>query len=330
MKYVSLVILLFMLASCNKVTSLEHFNHVDQVIWVVSDLEKVIESWNGLGFNQIKDLGIVEAHAKPNEQFPIRMAVGNLAGANITWIQPLDGNSIFKEFLDDYGNGIMSLVHNVNSSKQLQNETKRLSKLQINFLSEISLSVHNEMLNYTFMDTREKGKYVLGYINNENSVNIHDGLSDDNRHNLKLNQYAFAINNAEDISKYWAKIGFPEFQINNPVLSDTKYQGEIVDHKLIQGWQRHGDIAYEWCIPVKGPIVYTDHINLHGEGVHHLAFSADDIDAVLKDYTAMGYKNTMGGAWGERGKQGSGRYEYFGLEEAGGVTIELLWNFVEN
>ena len=96
---------------------------------------------------------------------------------------------------------------------------------------------------------------------------------------------------------------------------------------MIQGWQRHGEIAYEWCIPVKGPIVYEDHIKLHGEGIHHLAFSVVDMDAVLKDYESMGYINTMGGTWGEKGKSGSGRYEYIGLENAGGVTMELLWSF---
>jgi hypothetical protein len=35
----------------------------------------------------------------------------------------------------------------------------------------------------------------------------------------------------------------------------------------------------------------------------------------------------MGGTWGEKDKPGSGRYEYINLEDAGGVTMELLWNF---
>ncbi|HAQ19166.1 MAG TPA: hypothetical protein DCR40_08040 [Prolixibacteraceae bacterium] len=86
-------------------------------------------------------------------------------------------------------------------------------------------------------------------------------------------------------------------------------------------------MAYEWCIPVKRPIVYADHIKLHGEGIHHLAFSVNDMDKVLNDYESLGYKNSMGGTWGEKGKPGSGRYEYIELEKAGGVTMELLWNY---
>jgi hypothetical protein len=50
------------------------------------------------------------------------------------------------------------------------------------------------------------------------------------------------------------------------------------------------------------------------------------MDKVLDDYENKGYVNSMGGTWGEAGKPGSGRYEYIDLENAGGVTVELLWN----
>ncbi len=305
----------------------DHFKRVDQTIWVVSDIDSVITRWKSLGFNQIRLIGNVNARSESGQNFTIKMAVANLGGANINWIEPVSGNSVFSQFLISKGNGAMSLVHKLNTSEQLQNELKRLTGIGVKVLDDISITTKTGNLNYIFMDTQESGKYVLGYINNETSVDFYRGLSSDNRHQMKLNQYAFAINKAEDISAYWSKIGFPVFQINHPELSNTKYQGKVVDHKLIQGWQRHGEIAYEWCIPVKGPIVYADHINLHGEGIHHLAFSVVDMDAVLKDYESMGYINTMGGTWGENGKSGSGRYEYIGLENAGGMTMELLWSF---
>lgn len=307
----------------------EHFKHVDQVIWIVDDLDKVIEKWEKLGFEQIELLGKVTATSKNEKQFNVRLAVANLGGAKITWIQPLSGKSVFSDFIKSYGNGAMSMVHKLSSEYALRNELERLSGIGVDVLDELSFSTPKGKLIVTLMDTQEEGKYVLGYVTGEISADIHQGLTAENRHNMKLNQYAFAINKTEDISKYWAKIGFPEFQISHPVLGETKYHGDIVDHELIQGWQRHGDIAYEWCIPVKGPIVYADHINMHGEGIHHLAFSVNNMDKILLEYELLGYKNTMGGTWGEKGKPGSGRYEYVGLEEAGGMTMELLWNYQE-
>lgn len=332
MKYFTVILfILIYLTMCNKTYEIpEHFKHVDQVIWVVNDLDNVIDKWEELGFQQIEILGNVTTTNKDNENFVVKMAVANLGGAHITWIEPVSENSVFSKFQTDYGEGAMSLVHKLSSNDALYDEVNRLSAMDVKVLDKLLFSTPRGKLNVTLMDTQVKGKYVLGYVTKESSDDLYADLTDENKHNMKLNQYAFAIIDAEEISKYWSKIGLPEFQINHPELGDTKYHGEFVDHSLIQGWQRHGDIVYEWCIPVKGPIVYTDHINKYGEGIHHLAYSVKNMDEILKDYVSLGYQNTMGGTWGESGNPGSGRYEYVGLESAGGMTIELLWNYQEN
>ncbi len=330
MRFLFLILLTLTLCACSHKTTKvpAHLKHVDQVLWIVDDLDNVMAHWQDLGFRQILVQDTLEAELKSQgTTIPLTMARANLGGAHIVWIQPLEKSSVFAKFHSGYGDGAMSLVHRMANEEQLQRELERLSGLGVNVLEELSLSTGQGNLKYTLMDTRTDGKYVLGYT----CVDPFpwQELTAENRHHLKLNQYAFAIRKAEPVSAFWAKIGFPEFEINHPVLGDTKYYGEIVDHELIQGWQRHGTVAYEWCIPVKPPIVYEDHINLHGEGIHHLAFSVSDMDAALQDYAARGYVNTMGGTWGERGKPGSGRYEYIGLEDAGGVTMELLWNYTE-
>jgi hypothetical protein len=327
---IAFFILSFLPIMNNKKKVPEHFKHVNQVIWVVNDLDDVIDKWEKLGFQQIEILGDVTATSKNNKQFDVRMAVANLGGAHITWIEPISRNSVFSKFHADYGDGEMSLVHELSSKTALHQEIDRLFAMEVKVLDKFLFSTPKGKLNVTLMDTRKQGKYVLGYVTKEDSDDLHAGLTAENKHKMKLNQYAFAIKKTEDISEYWSKIGFPEFQINHPELGETKYHGKIVDHELIQGWQRHGDIAYEWCIPVKGPIVYADHINKHGEGIHHLAYSVENMDEILKNYASLGYENTMGGTWGEKGKPGSGRYEYVELEDAGGMTMELLWSYKEN
>ena len=330
MRNIHVMLLAVILFSCSsKPTGMPaHFKHVDQVLWVIDDLDNVIAHWEDLGFSQILDLGILKARlSKANEEIMLRMALANLGGAQVVWVQPLNDHSLLSEFLESHGNGAMSLIHRFDGPDQQERELDRLSILGVEILEELSISTGHGDLNYTLMDTQMEGKYVLGFTFSDPILRM--DLTAENRHQMKINQYAFAIREAEGVSAYWAKLGFPEFDINHPVLGDTKYYGEIVDHELIQGWQRHGTVSYEWCIPVKPPIVYEDHINLHGEGIHHLAYSVSDMDEVLLDYAARGYVNTMGGTWGEEGKPGSGRYEYIGLEEAGGLTMELLWNYSE-
>jgi hypothetical protein len=247
----------------------------------------------------------------------------------VNWIQPLDGESIFNDFLIEHGDAAMSLVHRFFEVDELKEEIARLDELGIGILDKISIETSEGELAYVLMNTEAEGKYVLGFTYADNGLQIHTALCDINQLELRLNQYAFAINDPKPVSDFWQMIGLPELAINYPELGDPMYYGKPADHDLIQGWQRHGTVAYEWCIPVKGPIVYEDHIKLHGEGIHHLAFSVMDMDVVLEDYISKGFVVSMGGTWGEKGKPGSGRYEYIDLELAGGLTMELLWNYQE-
>lgn len=308
----------------------EDYKYVDQVLWVVSDVEATMAQYSLLGFNQFKDLGMVEIKSSTMENISMaRLVSANLGGAHVNWIQPFDGESVFQDYLIAHGDAAMSLIHRFLEVEDLKNEIARLKELGVDILDKISIETNEGELTFVLMDTEEEGKYVLGFTFGDNGLQIHTALCDDNRLQLRLNQYAFAIRDPKPVSDYWKKIGLPELQISHPELGDPMYYGEPADHELIQGWQRHGSIAYEWCIPVKPPIVYEDHIKKHGEGIHHLAFSVEDMDVVLEDYREQGFVVSMGGTWGEKGKPGSGRYEYIDLELAGGLTMELLWSHRE-
>ena len=304
------------------------YHHVDQVIWVVSDMDKTTGAYEELGFSQMKDLGQVPVVWGSSGKLQlVHLVCANLGGAHVNWIQPPDGNSPLNIFLKEKGEGIMSLVHRFPDRNSMKEEVSRLEDLGIKTLERMTIQTKQGEINIVLMDTRKEGKYDLGFIAADGGASLFEDLGPENREGLVLNQYAFAIRDPEPVSAFWNRIGLPEFQMNHPELGEPHYYGEPADHDLIQGWQRHGDIAYEWCIPLKPPIVYEDHIQLHGEGIHHLAFSVEDMDRVLEDYTSRGYVVSMGGTWGEKGKPGSGRYEYIDLDRDGGVTMELLWNY---
>jgi catechol 2,3-dioxygenase-like lactoylglutathione lyase family enzyme len=308
----------------------ESYKHVDQIFWVVSDVDRTIEYYKKLGFSQFADLGTVHIESKnKGSKCSARLVRANLGGAQVNWIQPITGNSIFHEFYKEHGEGAMSLVHRFPAKKEMKKELKRLSNLGVGVLEKISITAGAAEMEFVFLNTAEKGKYTLGFVYENQGMETFEDLQTENRNGLTLNQYAFAILDPAPVSEFWQSLGLPELEIRHPELGDPMYYGEPADHDLIQGWQRHGDISYEWCIPVKPPIVYDDHIKLHGEGIHHLAFSVADMDQVLDDYTDRDFVVSMGGTWGEKGKPGSGRYEYIDLEKAGGLTMELLWNYKE-
>lgn len=332
MKKLTFLLLIFpLLMSADKAKELPTcYQEVDQVIWVVSDLDQTIEAYERLGFSQIKDMGSVEVGIESSGQKErIRLVTANLGGANISWIQAYDEESFFQDFHKAHGDAAMSLVHRFTGKRELKEEIGRLQNLGVEVMEKLTIHTPEGDLHYVLMETQDVGKYILGFTYGEDGLDTRSSLSAENRNHMKLNQYAFAIRDPEPVSAFWKKLGLPELQISYPELGDPMYYGKPADHELYQGWQRHGTIAYEWCIPVKPPIVYEDHINKHGEGIHHLAFSVSDMDQVLDDYTSRGFVVSMGGTWGEEGKPGSGRYEYIDLEDGGGLTMELLWSYGE-
>ncbi len=306
----------------------DYFKQVDQMIWVVKDLDKVMAKWRQLGFDQFANLGTVEAsEKKAGKKIKIRMVQANLAGAIITWIQPLETTSVFAKFNASYGDGGMSLVYHMDSKEAVQNEVKRLNDIGIDELEAIAVNTPSGILNYVFMNTRKEGKYVLGYTFGDIDKNITARLTPQNKFAMRQNQYAFVAKDPQPISQYWQSIGMPPLTEAKPDISDKMYHGQAADYDLKQGWQKQGKVPYEWCFSLRPPNVYLDHLKQHGEGIHHLGFAVTDMDEVIRDYESKGFHFSMSGAWGEKGKPGSGRFAYVNLEDAGGVTMELLWNY---
>lgn len=167
MKLISILLLNFLLgySYINKLS--EHFLNVDQLIWIVEDIDKVVEEWKNLGFNKVKSYDRVNTISQSGAEFYINIAFANLGGANVTWIEQLTDDNLFYEYLKSHSDGVLSLVHRISTYRDLEDEILRLKKLHINPLETINISIPGSTLCYTFMDTMEKGKYVLRYINNE-------------------------------------------------------------------------------------------------------------------------------------------------------------------
>ena len=150
-----------------------------------------------------------------------------------------------------------------------------------------------------------------------------------NEYGLEFAQFAFAITNPDTVSAFWKRAGFPALSIEHPEVYDKMYKGKPAEYDMDLGWQRFGDIPFEWCIPKEPPTVYADFIVNHGEGLQHLGFNVENIDEVIEAFKAKGFYVVQSGRWGEKGKPGSGRFAYINTAPVGGLYIELLWNYGE-
>ena len=311
----------------------EFYTEVGLIIWVVNDAPAVAEGWKNIGFKSIEDHGRIKlnklTYKSEVAEAEIHMYTAFLGGAKILWIQPIRGNSAFSEFLKNNGNGVFALLHDVPMQVDLVEEVKRLNSLGVKVLQDGQVIAQNQPLRMTYMQTANKGKYVIGFMNG--STSYFNDMKINNDLNMKFNQFAFAIkeSSANKVSAYWEGLGFPAMQITHGETWGKEYYGEPADFDMKLGWYRYGNIVYEWCIPLKAPTVYEDHIKKYGEGFQHLGFSVPDIDKAIEYFENRGFKISMSGGWGEKGKPGSGRFAYVNTEEIGGETIELLWSYSE-
>lgn len=98
-----------------------------------------------------------------------------------------------------------------------------------------------------------------------------------------INQIGIVVRDVEQVARSYSEIlgvgPWTVFEWEAPLVYSRTYQGEkIVSRERIATAQA-GNLQLELLQPVVGPSIYRDWIEEHGEGLHHLNFSVDDMDA---------------------------------------------------
>jgi len=300
------------------------YKSVHVAVWVVRDLDKTIAGWKTLGFTDISTVRNVTAdvtyRGKPATCI-VKMAEGHLGDVAVQWIQPVQGTNAYSDFLARHGAGMFSLVHQVSTVEALQAEIERMRGLGVGTLQTETLTADPGTSIRTYLDTEPQGKYTLGL---SYSPHVDRGAAAPDR---KVVQFAFTVHQLEPVLDFWSRLGFTERSVTHPPLWDLRYHDQPGQFDAVLGWQRHGRVVYEWIAPLKGPTVYSDHMETHGEGFHHIAFDVADLDKEVARWNALGFPFIQGGAWGEKGKPGWGRFAYQDTDAIAGAAVELLWNY---
>jgi len=302
----------------------DFYRHVESVDWVVGDIEQAVEGWRRLGFatSRIEEQTIaVTGPGGEASPLAVRLARGNLGGFQVVWIQPPAGRNLYRDVLSARGDGVLSINHRVADESGLAGELERLAAAGASVLGRADQRGSSPR-QVVYLDTASGGKAVIGLVS-EDSGSFPTAVDN----GFRKSQYAFVVKKIEPVSKYWEKLGWPAMQVTHGALSDLRFRGEPGRFDQRLGWQRHGDVVYEWIEPIAGPTVYEEALSKHGEGFHHFAFDVPDMDAAIRFFEGRGLVCSQSGSWGEKGKPGSGRFAYIDTEPMGGVTIELLWNY---
>ncbi len=305
----------------------EMYKSVHALTWIVRDVDKAIAGWRKLGFKDLRaagDVTLTDVQYRGKQAVcRAKAAEGSLGDVWVQWIQPVAGCGAYADFLARHGDGVFSLVHRAPTREALQAEIARMKALGVEVLQSETVPGKRGTLR-TYFDTEPQGKYVLGLVHDPDAA-----APPPAQPGRKVVQYAFTVRQLEPVLDFWSRLGFVERSVTHPPLWDLRYHGKPADFDAELGWQRHGRVVYEWILPLKGPTVYLDHMEKHGEGFHHIAFEVPDLDAEVARWNGLGFPFVQGGAWGDKGKPGWGRFAYQDTHPIGGADVELLWNYRE-
>jgi catechol 2,3-dioxygenase-like lactoylglutathione lyase family enzyme len=273
------------------------YRTVDTIVWVLEKPDDSVAAWRKAGIVQVQDR-------------TDNAIMGQFGDVRCLWVRP--------GFAGRRTEGVLGLLHAVPDVAALDAEVERIRGLGVGVLKRGRLPKGTG--DFVLFDTVRDGKYAVGLVRHERPPDTAGAAH-------KVSQFAFIVKDHGPVSKYWARLGWPELSVTEPSLSEMTYQGGPSSFGAKLGWQRHGKVVYEWILPVAGPSAWHDHLRRTGEGFHHFGINVPDMDAALTAWKQAGFTNVQAGAWGEKGKKGSGRFAYLSYAEAGGVDVELLWNY---
>jgi methylmalonyl-CoA/ethylmalonyl-CoA epimerase len=127
------------------------------------------------------------------------------------------------------------------------------------------------------------------------------------------------------MERYWTQFGIGPWDVYTygPArLSTMTFRGNDQPYRMKLALATVGNMWYELIEPLDGPTTYHEFLEAHGEGLHHLGYFVDDIDAEIERMANLGYLLLQSGRG--FGVDGDGAYAYFETERDLGCIIEAI------
>ena len=305
--------------------------HVSRVLWVVSDLDHVVDYWQKLGIRNIRRDGVVAFpnltyHGQPDPASAKRI-VGRVSGLEIEWIQPVRGGKFWSEGLREHGDGIRAIGYNVRTPQEFDDQIKYFASKGVGLVTGGDWQGHQGRGRFAFLDTAgQGGGNTLALIDDPDAEPAPSVDSTPNEYPLtKITHFAWVVRDVREVDSYYASLGFKRLSsVDHNISLDRTYRGQPVTYEMWLGWDRSGDAPFEWVQQITGPDIYLEYLGKHGEGFHHLGVNVTDMDESIKLMTARGAPPSQTAAWNT--PRGKGRAVYVDTEPYGGVTLELIYD----
>jgi catechol 2,3-dioxygenase-like lactoylglutathione lyase family enzyme len=133
-------------------------------------------------------------------------------------------------------------------------------------------------------------------------------------------QLGYVVRDIEKACRYYESVfgTGPFSQVIDVNMDGALLRGKPVETTIKVAFVESGDVQIELIEPVVGKNLYTEFLETRGEGIHHLAYKVEDMEAIKAVFTEK-----VGEPVFSR-DMGIMEFAYFDTSEVGGLMIEFL------
>jgi methylmalonyl-CoA/ethylmalonyl-CoA epimerase len=133
-------------------------------------------------------------------------------------------------------------------------------------------------------------------------------------------QLGYVVKNIDQACEFYTStFGIGPFDVIDEVdMEGVIFRGKPTSTTIKVAFAKSEKVELEFIQPLTGSNPYTEFLETKGDGIHHLGFVVDDMDAWLKDFAAKGLEPIF------HHDMGVMDFAYFDTSMFGGLMLELL------
>jgi methylmalonyl-CoA/ethylmalonyl-CoA epimerase len=264
---------------------------LDHVAVVVRDMEQAIKHYRQVGLEVVIPPEIKTYEGNIISQFKVCFMQNPAIRLEIN--QPMEGQTLFSEFLDAHGEGVNHIQFRVDD---LHKEKAKLVNLGIPVIANFKRPDGREA--EIFFETRQFGYVSIAL--GDASIPFPDEKPAEN--GWKFHHLGLIVKNVDKAVEFYQSMGFePLAPIKEPVFAEKAQLWEMYGKppanpykiRWCQLQNKQGSFIMEVTQPVEGESLMMDFARQHGEGVNHLHIKVDDLEKEKTNMEKNGFPTIM-------------------------------------
>ena len=298
---------------------------INQIAIVVYDLELVAQNyWDILGIGpwEVYDWEAPLVYNRMYGGKPAwsreKIALTQVGGVQLELVQPVDGPSLYRDWLEEHGEGLHHFNFFVDD---WEGTVDNLAKEGFTSLQNGMFGPHELKNAYNYFDMPplraiwepvfDRGeKFGKPYM-----IPDTDTKSPAKVKCERINQIAIVVYDLELVAQnYWDILGIGPWEVYDweaPLVYNRMYGGKPAWSREKIALTQVGGVQLELVQPVDGPSLYRDWLEEHGEGLHHFNFFVDDWEGTVDNLAKEGFTSLQNGMFGPHELKNA--YNYFDM-----------------